>query len=60
MPTLRAERYLKTASILINEEDMRTMADYAEDFVLTEDDARATLRDAEQFVERMSDLLRER
>jgi uncharacterized protein (UPF0332 family) len=52
-----AERF---ARMLNDAEDMRTMADYAEDFVLTEDDARVTLRDAEAFVERMSVLLQDR
>lgn len=47
------------ARMLNDAEEMRTMADYAEDFVLTEDDARMTLRDAEAFVERMSTLLRD-
>jgi len=45
------------AGMLNDAEEMRTLADYAEDFVLTEDDARTTLRDAEEFVARMSGLL---
>lgn len=52
-----AERF---ARMLNDGEDMRTMADYAEDSVLTEDDARATFQDAEQFVERVTELLQNR
>jgi len=47
------------AGMLNDAEEMRTLADYAEEFVLTEENARATLRDAEDFVERMSGLLRD-
>jgi uncharacterized protein (UPF0332 family) len=45
------------AGVLNDAEEMRTLADYAEQFVLTEEDARTTLRDAEAFVERTSELL---
>ena len=45
------------AGVLNDTKEMRTLADYAEQFVLTEEDARTTLRDAEAFVERTSELL---
>lgn len=45
------------AGMLNDAEEMRTLADYSEEFVLTEDDARATLKDAEAFVDRLSTLL---
>lgn len=45
------------AGMLNDAEEMRTLADYAEAFVLTEEDARATLSDAEMFVARISVLL---
>jgi len=45
--------------MLNDAEEMRTLADYAEEFVLTEDDARTTIQDAEAFIEQMSDLLDE-
>ena len=35
------------AGVLNDAEEMRTLADYAEQFALTEEDARTTLRDAE-------------
>ena len=47
------------ANMLNDAEEMRTLADYAEEFVLTEDDARTTIQDAEAFIEQMSDLLDE-
>lgn len=45
--------------MLNDTEQMRTMVDYAEGFVLTADDARITRRDAEAFVERVNELLRD-
>ena len=45
--------------MLNDAEEMRTLADYAEEFVITEDDTRRTLRDAETFVGRISELLRD-
>jgi len=42
--------------VLNDTEEVRTLADYAEKFALTEE-ARTTLRDAEAFVERTSELL---
>lgn len=47
----------RIAGMLNDAEEMRTLADYSEEFVLTEDDARATLKDAEAFVDRLSTLL---
>ena len=43
--------------MLNDAEEIRTLADYAEEFVLTEDDARTTIQDAEVFIEQMSELL---
>ncbi|MEF8795445.1 MAG: hypothetical protein V5A22_12535 [Salinivenus sp.] len=40
-------------------EELRTLAEYAEEFVITKDDAKATLQDAEEFVEQASPLLRD-
>lgn len=45
------------AQMLNDAEEMRTLAEYAEEFVITRGDAKATLRDAEEFVERGSTLL---
>lgn len=47
------------AGMLNDAEEMRTLADYAEEFVLTKENAQVTLRDAEDFVEQMSGLLRD-
>ena len=47
------------AQMLNDAEELRTLAEYAEEFVITEDDAETTLQDAEEFVERSSALLRE-
>ena len=47
------------AGMLNDAEEMRTLADYAEEFVITEDDTRRTLRDAETFVGRIRELLRD-
>lgn len=47
------------AQMLNDAEEMRTMADYSDEFVLTIEDAQTTFRDAEAFVERMSELLHE-
>jgi uncharacterized protein (UPF0332 family) len=49
-----AERF---AGMLNDTEEMRTLADYAEEFVLTKRDAQATRKDAEAFVDRVSTLL---
>jgi uncharacterized protein (UPF0332 family) len=49
-----AERF---AGMLNDAEEMRTLADYAEEFVLTKSDAQATRKDAEAFVDRVSTLL---
>jgi uncharacterized protein (UPF0332 family) len=43
--------------MLNDAEEMRTLADYAEEFVLTKSDAQATRKDAETFVDRVSTLL---
>lgn len=43
--------------MLNDAEELRTLAEYAEERVITRDDATATLRDAEEFVERISRLL---
>jgi uncharacterized protein (UPF0332 family) len=47
------------AQMLNDAEDLRTLADYAEEFVITKEDARTTRRDAEAFVERVGGLLRD-
>ncbi len=47
------------AQMLNDAEEMRTMADYSNEFVLTIEDAQMTFRDAEAFVDRMSVLLRD-
>lgn len=47
------------AQMLNDAEELRTLAEYAEEFVITRDDAEATLRDAEEFVERASALLQD-
>lgn len=39
--------------------ELREFAEYAEERVVTEEDAESTLTEAKNFVERMSDLLRE-
>jgi uncharacterized protein (UPF0332 family) len=45
--------------MLNDAEDLRTLADYAEEFVITKEDARTARRDAEAFVERVGGLLRD-
>ena len=45
------------AGVLNDTEEMRTLADYAEQSVLTEEDAPTTLRGAQAVVERTSELL---
>lgn len=47
------------AQMLNDAEEMRTMADYSNELVLTIEDAQTTFRDAKVFVERMSVLLRD-
>lgn len=46
------------AQMLNDAEEMRALAEYAEGFVVNEDDAIATLQDAKEFVEWGSKLLR--
>lgn len=45
------------ADMLNNAEELQAFAEYAEERVITRDDAESTLRDAEEFVERISRLL---
>jgi len=45
--------------MLNDAEDLRTMAEYAEEFVITEEYAEATLQDAAEFVEQASALPRD-
>lgn len=49
----------KYARMLNDAEEMRALAEYAEEFVLAAEDAQTTLGDAKRFVEKMSNLLRE-
>lgn len=45
--------------MLNDAEELRALAEYAEERVITEEDAESTLRDADVFVDRVSEMLRD-
>jgi uncharacterized protein (UPF0332 family) len=45
------------AAMLNNAEDLRNLAEYAEERIITREDAEITLREAREFVERVRELL---
>jgi len=48
------------ADMLNDAEELRALAEYAEERVITEEDAESTLRDADVFVDRVSEMLRDK